>query len=108
MSAAQRLLAAAIPFAPTAGWAAAGISTSIFAVAAFSVNMYTLPLDVFGGPQAAVAVSMLVASYGGVQAVISPLFGRVIDVAGYTPLALAAALAPLAACAALGASKAAR
>ncbi len=102
------LATAAIPLAPSAAWAAAGISTSIFAVAAFSVNMYTLPLDVFGGAQAAFAVSILVASYGGVQAVISPLFGKVIDMAGYTPLALAAALAPVAACAVLWASKAAR
>ena len=99
--------AAAIPLAPSAGWAAAGISASVFAVAAFSVNMYTLPLDVFGGAQAAFAVSILVASYGGVQAVISPLFGKVIDVAGYTPLALVAAVTPLAACAVLWASKAA-
>ena len=32
-----------------AGWAAAGISLSMFAIAAFSVNMYTLPFDCFGG-----------------------------------------------------------
>ena len=46
-AAALSLVTAAIPLAPTAGWASAGISLSIFAVAAFSVNMYTLPLDVF-------------------------------------------------------------
>ena len=57
----------------------AAISASLFAVAGFSVNMYTLPLDVFGGSRAALAVSILVASYGGVQAVISPLFGKAID-----------------------------
>ncbi|MGA2270512.1 MAG: MFS transporter [Bryobacteraceae bacterium] len=95
------LATAAIPAASTAAWASAGISLSIFAVAAFSVNMYTLPLDTFGGARAAFAVSLLVASYGGVQALISPAFGKVIDLYGYAPLAIVAALAPLAACAVL-------
>jgi len=99
------LATAAIPAAPTPAWASAGISLSIFAVAAFSVNMYTLPLDAFGGaggPQGpAFAISLLVASYGGVQALISPAFGKVIDLYGYAPLAIVASLAPLAACAVL-------
>ncbi len=98
------LATAAIPAASTPAWASAGISLSIFAVAAFSVNMYTLPLDVFGGAGRlgpAFAVSLLVASYGAVQALISPAFGKVIDLYGYAPLAIAASLAPLAACAVL-------
>jgi ACS family hexuronate transporter-like MFS transporter len=99
------LATAAIPAAPTPAWASAGISLSIFAVAAFSVNMYTLPLDAFGGARAAFAVSLLVASYGAVQALISPAFGKVIDLYGYAPLAIAASLAPLAACAVLWGTK---
>lgn len=95
------LVTAAIPQAPSAAWATAGISISIFAVSAFSVNTYTLPLDVFGGARAAFAVSMLVASYGGIQLVVSPLFGAIIDRQGYGPVTTAAALTPLAACAAL-------
>jgi MFS transporter, ACS family, hexuronate transporter len=89
---------AVVPFAPTALLAAAAISISIFAVAAFSVNMYTLPLDAFGGQRAAFAVSMLVASYGAWQAIISIPFGKVIDLYGYAPLTTLAALTPLAAC----------
>jgi ACS family hexuronate transporter-like MFS transporter len=92
------LATAAIPFAPGPAWAAAGISVSIFAVAAFSVNMYTMPLDAFGGARAAFAVSALVASYGAVQAIISPAFGKAIDLYGYAPLTALAALTPLAAC----------
>jgi len=91
------LAGAAIPFAPAVGWSLAGISLSIFAVAAFSVNMYSLPLDVFGGARAAFAVSVLVSSYGAVQALASPAFGTVIDRYGYAPLCMAAAIAPLAA-----------
>jgi ACS family hexuronate transporter-like MFS transporter len=92
------LATAAVPLAPTPAWASAGISLSIFAVSAFSVNMYSLPLDVFGGDRAAFAVSLLVASYGAVQAVLSPAFGRIVDLYGYGPLAAAVTLTPLAAC----------
>ncbi len=95
------LATAAVPLVPSAAWASGIISLSIFAISAFSVNMYTMPLDAFGGARAAFAVSILVASYGGVQAIISPAFGRVIDLYGYTPLAVTAALTPLAACAVL-------
>lgn len=102
------LATAAIPLAPSAAWASAGISFSIFAVSAFSVNMYTMPLDAFGGARAAFAVSILVASYGGVQAVLSPAFGRVIDSYGYAPLTAVASLTPLAACVVLWRSGSAR
>jgi MFS transporter, ACS family, hexuronate transporter len=102
------LLTAAIPKAPDAAWATAGISLSIFAVSAFSVNTYTLPLDVFGGARAAFAVSMLVASYGAIQLVISPLFGRIIDHHGYGPVTTIASLTPLAGCAALWLSRSPR
>jgi len=102
------LATAAVSRAPTPLWASAGISLSIFAVSAFSVNMYSLPLDVFGGGHAAFAVSVLVASYGAVQAIVSPVFGRVIDVYGYAPVAAAAALTPLAASCVLWRTRSAR
>ena len=99
------LATAAIPLAPSPAWASAGISLSIFAVSAFSVKMYTMPLDAFGGARAAFAVSILVASYGAVQALVSPAFGWAIDVYGYAPPAVAAALMPLAACGVLRATR---
>jgi ACS family hexuronate transporter-like MFS transporter len=99
------LATAAIPLAPSPAWASAGISLSIFAVSAFSVNMYTMPLDAFGGARAAFAVSILVASYGAVQALVSPAFGWAIDLYGYAPPAVAAALMPLAACGVLRAMR---
>jgi MFS transporter, ACS family, hexuronate transporter len=99
------LMTAAVPFARDPGWAAAGISLSIFAVSAFSVNMYSLPLDVFGGARAAFSVSLLVASYGALQAVISPVFGRIIDSHGYASLAVGASLTPLAGCLVLALSR---
>jgi ACS family hexuronate transporter-like MFS transporter len=99
------LATSAIPQAPNAAWTTVGISISIFAVTAFSVNTYTLPLDVFGGARAAFAVSMLVASYGAIQLVISPLFGRIIDHHGYAPVTAVASLTPMAACVALWATR---
>ena len=94
------LATALIPAAPTPLWAAGGIALSFFAVAAFSVNMYTLPLDAFGGARAAFAVSFLTAS-AGAAGLLSPLFGRLIDLHGYGPVTAIASLMPLAACAVL-------
>ncbi|HWB98776.1 MAG TPA: MFS transporter [Bryobacteraceae bacterium] len=91
------LASALVPVLPGPAWASAGISLSIFAVAAFSVNMYTMPLDTFGGARAAFATSILVASYGGVQALASPAFGAIIDARGYTPVCLLVSFLPLAA-----------
>ena len=95
------LVTAAIPWAPGAAAAAAGISLSFFSVAAFSVNMYSLPLDVFAADRAAFAVSLLVSAYGAMQAVSSPALGAVVDRYGYTPICIGASVTPLAAVAIL-------
>jgi ACS family hexuronate transporter-like MFS transporter len=95
------LVTVAIPLAPSAGWACAGISLSILAVAAFSVNTYTLPLDAFGGSRAAFGISILVASYGIAQFLISPAIGWMMDQRSYAAVAALGAVTPLAACAVL-------
>jgi len=102
------LVNAAIPAAGSPGWSAAGISLATFAVSAMSVNVYTLPLDAFGLSHAAFAVSILVASYGALQFVISPAFGRIVDLRGYAPVATLAAVTPLASCAVLWIARATR
>jgi ACS family hexuronate transporter-like MFS transporter len=95
------LVTAVIPWAPTAVLAVVGISLSFFSVAAFSVNMYSMPLDVFPADRAAFAVSLLVSAYGAMQAVTSPVFGAVVDRYGYTPVCVTASVMPLAAVAIL-------
>jgi ACS family hexuronate transporter-like MFS transporter len=95
------LATAALPWAPSPGWASAGISLGIFTVAAFSVNMYTLPLDTFGAAPAGFAISILVSSYGAVSAILGPALGAVIDARGYSPVTVVVALMPLVACAVL-------
>jgi ACS family hexuronate transporter-like MFS transporter len=92
------LATATVPLAPTPAWTAGAISLSIFAISAFSANMYSLPLDIFGGARAAFAISTLVASYGGVQLVISPIFGSLMDRHQWPLLAAVTAITPLAAC----------
>jgi MFS transporter, ACS family, hexuronate transporter len=108
LAAVVSLVNAAIPAASSPAWSAAGISAAMFAAAAFSVNMYTLPLDAFGLSRAALAVSILVASYGALQFVISPAFGWLIDHHGYSPVATMAAVTPLLACTILSTTGATR
>jgi ACS family hexuronate transporter-like MFS transporter len=93
-----------IPWLPSAGWAAAGISLSFFACVLASVNVYALPIDLFGPERAAFTVSGLTSVYGLLQGVFGSLAGRVIDAHGYTPVLLAAALLPVAAYAVLSAT----
>ena len=100
-AAALSLLTAAIPAAHAPGWTTAGIALSFFAISAQSVNVYSLPLDVFGASQAAFGVAALVASYGAMQAIVSPLFGWIQHHHGYAPLTWIAAVTPAAACAVL-------
>jgi MFS family permease len=75
-----------VPLTTGALWASAGISISILAVSAFSVNLYTMPLDVYDGARAAFAISLLVSAYGAMQAVVSPALGSLIDHYGYAPV----------------------
>jgi ACS family hexuronate transporter-like MFS transporter len=95
------LVAIAVPFTPNAVWAVAGISLSILAVSAFSVNLYTMPLDVYAAARAAFAVSLLVSAYGAMQALTSPVLGALIDRYGYMPVCAIASLTSLAAYAVL-------
>jgi ACS family hexuronate transporter-like MFS transporter len=97
VSAVLLLATAAVPWMPGPGWATAAISLSFFAITAWSVNLYTMPLDAFGGRHAAFSVSLLTGAYGAMQAVISPLIGATIDKSGYAPVCIVAAILPLAA-----------
>ncbi len=98
----------ALPFAHDAAFSCAVISLSFAAVAAFSVNMYSMPLDAFGDARAAFAVSFLTASAGAIAATISYPIGRIVDLHGYTPVTATAALTPLAACAVLWGTRSVR
>jgi MFS family permease len=68
---------------PGAALATAFISVSFFMAVAMSVNIYAMPLDLYGSGRAAFAVSVLTASYGLMQTVASPIIGRLIDRFGF-------------------------
>jgi ACS family hexuronate transporter-like MFS transporter len=85
-----------IPWMPEAGWATALICLSFFACVASSVNIYAMPLDLFGAHRAALAVSGLTAVYGALQGVFSSVAGRVVDAYGFAPVCVAAAVMPMA------------
>jgi ACS family hexuronate transporter-like MFS transporter len=75
LSAAGVLLTLALPLAPNAGWAMAIISVSYFWTLAGSVNIYVIPVDLFGPERAGFATSALVFAYGLMQFVVSPAIG---------------------------------
>ncbi len=94
-SALALLATALVPLAPTAGLATALICLSFFACVLGSVNIYSLPLDIFGSTRAAFAVSGLTSVYGLLQGAFSSIAGRVIEAQGFAPLCIAVALCPL-------------
>lgn len=92
---------AAVPWAPNAATATAIVCLSFFMAVAMSANIYAMPLDLFGARRAAFAVSLLTASYGLMQTVVSPLFGRLIDSGGFAGVCAVAGVLPFAALAIL-------
>jgi hypothetical protein len=59
------------------------------------VNVYTIPLDLFGASGAASATSVLVTAYGLLQIFLSPLIGKLVDLYGFGPVCVLVACPPL-------------
>jgi MFS transporter, ACS family, hexuronate transporter len=89
------LVTAFVPMAQTAGAATAAIGVSYFFTTWFSVNAYSMPLDIFGAERAAFAIASLTLAYGMIQFFISPAIGRVVDTHGFGPVCVALAFLPL-------------
>lgn len=75
VSAVASLIALALPLAVDARWATLLISINFFFLLAGSVNIYALPIDLFGAGQAGFAIAALTCAYGVLQTIISPVIG---------------------------------
>lgn len=80
--------------APNAAWATVWISVSFFFSLAGSVNIYALPIDIFGAKQTGVALAALTCSYGVLLTVISPIIGYLSDHRLYTEVLCFVAVTP--------------
>ena len=79
VSAVCSLVTLALPFAVDARWATALISASFFFALAGSVNIYALPIDIFGAKRSGMALAALTFSFGLLQTLISPIIGYLSD-----------------------------
>jgi ACS family hexuronate transporter-like MFS transporter len=73
-----------LPFAVDVRWATALISASFFFALAGSVNIYALPIDIYGAKRSGMALAALTCSYGLLTTVISPVIGYLSDHRLYT------------------------
>lgn len=89
------LITIAVPLMPTPVLATFGMSLSFFLIGAWSTNLYTMPVDLYGATHAGFGVAALVFAYGAMQAVLSRPLGRVIEQYGFQPVCLTLGILPL-------------
>ncbi|MBM3736000.1 MAG: MFS transporter [Acidobacteria bacterium] len=92
------LSTAAAPHLGSAALATAAIGFSAFWSLVFSVNVYSLPVDLFGPERAASGVAALTGAYGLMSVFISPMIGASVDRYGFAPACAIIAVLPLLAC----------
>ena len=87
-----------LPLMPNASGATAIISISFLFALAGSVNIYAIPIDLFGPEQSGLALSALTLAYGLLQTVISPVIGWLADRHLYTQVVWGVTLLPILSC----------
>jgi ACS family hexuronate transporter-like MFS transporter len=85
ISAIACLVTFVVPVCPSPVTAMLAVAASYFWTTAGSVNLYTIPVDIWGPERAGSAIAGLVFSYGVLQTVISPVIGAIVDHSGYAP-----------------------
>ncbi len=101
VSAFGMLITLALPLATGPRAATAVISASFFFALAGSVNLYAIPIDLYGPARSGLAISALVLAYGLLQTVISPIIGHLSDLHLYREVVWLVTLPPLLAAAVL-------
>jgi ACS family hexuronate transporter-like MFS transporter len=89
------LITVLAPLSPTPLLALIPISLSYFAITAGSCNIYAIPLDLWGGERAGIAIAGLSGAYGLLQTVISPVIGWLVDHFGFAPVCWMVAAGPI-------------
>jgi ACS family hexuronate transporter-like MFS transporter len=90
------LLGAAVPFLPSAQWAAVAVGLSFVGSVCMWSSVHLLPIDLYGVGRSAFTYAVLEGSFTGLQTVASPAIGDMIDRFGFTPVCVAMPLLPLA------------
>ncbi len=85
----------AVPFAPNVPFAAIGVTSSAFWGICISTNLYAMPIDMFGPARAGFGVAALTFAYGGMQALLSPRIGSMVDRFGFNTVCFTLAALPL-------------
>jgi ACS family hexuronate transporter-like MFS transporter len=78
------LLALFLPLAAHPAWGTVLVSASFFFALAGSVNIYALPIDIFGAARAGFAIAALTCAFGVLQTITSPIIGWLSDHHLYT------------------------
>jgi MFS transporter, ACS family, hexuronate transporter len=94
-SAAGMLVTLLLPLATDAVSATAVISLSFFFALAGSVNIYAIPIDLYGPARSGLAIATLVFAFGVLQTLISPLIGYLADHRLYTAVVWIVTVPPL-------------
>ncbi len=89
------LLTALVPWCSSPAQASTLMAISWFWCVAGSVNLYTIPVDLWGPERAGTAVSALVFSFGLMGTVINPWIGHMADLKRYADVMILAAFMPL-------------
>ena len=95
VSALGSLITLLLPFATDARWATTIISISFFFALAGSVNIYAIPIDLYGAARSGLAISALTCAYGVLQTVISPIIGYLSDHKLYTEVVWIVTVPPI-------------
>jgi MFS transporter, ACS family, aldohexuronate transporter len=94
-SAAGMLVTLLLPLATGAVSATIVISLSFFFALAGSVNIYAIPIDLYGPARSGLAIATLVFAFGVLQTFISPLIGYLADHRLYTAVVWLITIPPL-------------
>jgi len=90
------LITAAIPYIGSVQLAAVAVGLSFFASMGVWSCVHIIPIDLYGVGRAAFTYSLLECAFTGLQVVVSPAIGAVVDRYGFTPVCIALPLLPLA------------